>query len=259
MFPILSRYNKDSDKLETNELLLYKVLAMTSCILIIEDNEELCRILQLTLEANGYKVVFANDGVKGMRAFEEIRPDLVVLDISLPQMDGWEICQRIRRKSDIPILMMTATAVSEEDIAAGLEMGADEFMIKPIGKLEFPARVKALLRRAKPTQYSAHPTTTYKDDYLIADLSTRRIQVDTREIRLTPTEFNLLALFIQNSGRVLTFTEILEKVWGKEYKHEHHYPRIYVSHLRRKIEPDYKNPTYIHNEYGVGYRFVAQN
>jgi two-component system KDP operon response regulator KdpE len=114
------------------------------------------------------------------------------------------------------------------------------------------------LRRANPIRQYQAPT-TYKDGYLSIDLNTRRIQVGDQEIRLTPTEFNLLAMFIQNSGEVLTFQEILEKVWGVEYKSEHHYPRIYVSHLRRKIEPDFKNPTYIHNEYGVGYRFVAQD
>src|SRR5690606_10665092 len=98
----------------------------------------------------------------------------------------------------------------------------------------------------------------YEDSYISVDISTRRVYISTREVRLTPTEFNLLALFIQNDGQVLTFSEILEKVWGPEYETEHHYPRIYVSHLRRTIAPNYKNPTYIHNEYGVGYRFVSQ-
>ena len=151
---------------------------MFPCVLIIEDNERLCRMLQIILETDNYRVVTANDGAKGMMTFEDIRPDLVVLDISLPQLNGWEVCQRIRKQSNVPILMMTANAVSEEDIADGLEMGADEFMLKPIGNIEFPARVKALLRRASPEPYSPQITTIYKDDYLFIDLNTRRIQVD---------------------------------------------------------------------------------
>lgn len=228
-------------------------------VLIVEDDEELSRILQLELEMNGYEVLTEANGGKGLNAYRAFNPELVVLDVALPEMNGLEICQRIRQESDVPILMMTAHAVSEEEIAEGLNTGADEYMIKPLGSIEFHARVKALLRRATMAQANTRHNLTYTDNYLQIDLNSRRIVVDEREIRLTPTEFNLLAVFIQNSGEVLTFQQILETVWGAEYKNEHHYPRIYVSHLRRKIEPDYKNPTYIHNEYGVGYRFVAQN
>ncbi len=231
---------------------------MNTCVLIVEDDRELLRLLQLDLERNSHDVLTAVDGQDGLRMFQANNPDLVVMDVALPGMNGLELCQRIREKSDVPILMMTAHAVSEEEIAEGLDSGADEYMLKPFGSIEFHARVRALLRRASLAELKEKQLAGYDDGHLKIDLTTRRVKIDAREIRLTPTEFNLLATFIQHRGEVLTFGELLEQVWGVEYKNEHHYPRIYVSHLRRKIEPDIKNPTYIHNEYGVGYRFVAR-
>jgi two-component system, OmpR family, KDP operon response regulator KdpE len=150
--------------------------------------------------------------------------------------------------------MMTGRAVTEPEIARGLDMGADEYMLKPLGNIELPARIKALLRRAK--EDSNHTVSTYADAYLNVDLNARLVEVNGAEVRLTPTEFKLLATFIQHPGEVLTFEQLLEAVWGHEYVTEHHYPRIYVSHLRRKIEPDAQRPQYIRNEYGVGYRFL---
>lgn len=231
---------------------------MSACVLIIEDDSELRQFMQIDLEQHGYRVFTAADGISGLNLFETERPDLVVLDVALPGIDGLEVCRRIRIHSTVPILMMTAHAVTEQDIARGLDMGADEYMRKPMGNIEFHARVKALLRRS--TMHSGgSEVSVYEDEYLFVDLNTRRVRVSESDVRLTPTEFNLLATFIRHDDQVLTFQEILEKVWGPEYTREHHYPRIYVSHLRRKIEPDYKHPRYIHNEYGVGYRFVAQN
>ncbi|MFN8371657.1 MAG: response regulator transcription factor [Anaerolineae bacterium] len=232
---------------------------MTARILIVEDNKEMSRLLQLDLKRSGYEVAAASNGVEGLRLFQEFRPELVVLDVALPMMNGLTVCQRIREMSDIPILMMTAHAVSEEQIAEGLNLGADEYMIKPLRPLEFHARVRALLRRARLTDDPKEKIpANYIDPYLSVDLAGRRVCIQGAEIRLTPTEFKLLATFIKHSGEVLTFQQLLERVWGYEYTTEHHYPRIYVSHLRRKIEPDLKNPTYIHNEYGIGYRFVGQ-
>ena len=231
---------------------------MSEKILVIEDDAGLRRLLQLDLEKHQYEVATAADGQSGLRLFESAAPDLVVLDIAMPVMDGWEVCRRLRLQSNIPILMMTAHAITEEDIAHGLNMGADEYMVKPLSGVEFHARVNALLRRAQLSNHEQTEITRYTDGYMQIDINSRQVKIEDEEVRLTPTEFNLLALFIRNNGEVLTFQEILEKVWGSEYKNEHHYPRIYVSHLRRKIEPDAKTPTYIHNEYGVGYRFVSQ-
>lgn len=232
---------------------------MTTRILIVEDDIGLRRLLQLDLEQHGYLVSTADNGEQGLIAFERYNPDLAVIDVALPIINGREVCRRIRAVSDVPILLMSAHAITEEEIAEGLDIGADEYMIKPLGQIEFHARVKALLRRAAVRERAASAVTVYEDDYLSVDINARRVRAGNSEIRLTPTEFNLLATFVENRGSVLTFEQILESVWGAEYKSEYHYPRIYVSHLRRKIEPDVKNPTYIHNEYGIGYRFVGQN
>ena len=236
------------------------IINMATKVLIVEDDEEMARLLELDLKSSDYEVARVENGLDGLRMFREMQPDLVVLDVALPMMNGYTVCQRIREFSNVPILMITAHAVTEEQIAAGLDMGADEYMLKPLRNIEFHARVKALLRRA-----SLHDSDdddkpmAYKDEYLSVDLRTRRVYVGGDDVRLTPTEFKLLATFIRHPGEVLTFQQLLEQVWGVEYTSEHHYPRIYVSHLRRKIEPDVKNPTYIHNEYGVGYRFVASD
>lgn len=231
---------------------------MNASVLIVEDDFQLSRILQLDLQRNGFQVIVCSTGLDGLNAFHEANPDLVILDIALPIMDGLTVCRRIRETSNVPILMMTAHAVSEEEIAEGLNAGADEYMLKPLGKIEFHARVNALLRRAQVYDTDKPQSITgYEDDYLSVNLKSRKVLVDGNEMRLTPTEFKLLATFITRPGEVLSFTQLLEHVWGVEYTNEHHYPRIYVSHVRRKIEPDAKNPIYIHNEYGIGYRFVS--
>lgn len=230
---------------------------MDARILIIEDDEELSRLLELDLERLNFSIVSARNGLEGLRLYQEVNPDLVMLDISLPMMDGLTVCQRIREMSSVPILMMTAHAVSEQDIAEGLNRGADEYMLKPLGRIELHARISALLRRARMAEESVQSINGFDDGYLQVDLRTRRVLLNGEEVRLTPTEFKLLATFIRRPGEVLSFQQLLEIVWGTEYTSEHHYPRIYVSHLRRKIEPDTRTPTYIHNEYGIGYRFMG--
>lgn len=231
---------------------------MSTKVLIIEDDMEMNRLLELDLKHHGYEVMTATTGLEGLRMFHETRPDLVVLDVALPGMNGMTVCQRIRELSNVPILIMTAHAVTEEEMVQGLNLGADEYMIKPLRNMEFHARVNALLRRAQLQSDSVPKSVRYADDYLVVDVDSRRVTIDNKEIRLTPTEFKLLATFVRHKGQVLTFQQLLEQVWGYEYNTEHHYPRIYVSHLRRKIEPDAKNPTYIQNEYGVGYRFIGK-
>ncbi len=228
-------------------------------VLVIDDDPDVIRLLHIELKGEGFEVLTAGDGLEGLRAFHGARPDVVVLDIGLPLMDGRTVCQRIRELSDVPILMMTANRVREEDIANALNMGADEFMKKPLPMIEFNARLRALLRRAHPTEPDVSLTQAYEDEYLSVDIPLRHVFVGGQEVRLTPTEFKLLALFVQHMGEVLTFQQLLESVWGYEYTREHHYPRIYVSHLRRKIEPDVKTPTYIQSEYGIGYRFIGKS
>lgn len=231
---------------------------MVTKILIIEDDNELNRLLEIDLRRRGYDVYICNNGLDGLRKFHDVRPHLIVLDVALPGMDGLTVCQRIRELSNVPILIITAHAVTEEELAEGLNLGADEYMIKPLRHLEFHARLNALLRRARFAEAPDDDAVGYADDYLVVDVKGRRVSVGGQEIRLTPTEFRLLAVFVRHRGLVLTFEELLEQVWGHGYRAEHHYPRIYVSHLRRKIEPDPRTPTYIQNEYGVGYRFVGK-
>ena len=231
---------------------------MAAHILLVEDDRDLAHLLESELRSQGFEVDVARDGLEAVRLYHVIRPDLVVLDVALPLMDGRAVCQRIREVSDVPILMMTAHAVTEQDIVQGLNLGADEFLVKPIRNLEFVARIRALLRRARGHTAEAGLPTHYEDAHLTVDVPLRRVLVSENEIRLTPTEFKLLALFVQHPDQVMTFQQLLEQVWGFEYQREHHYPRIYVSHLRRKIEPDVKNPTYIQSEYGIGYRFTPQ-
>lgn len=226
-------------------------------ILVIDDDDALTRLLQIELK--DYNVVTARDGLDGIRLFDGLRPDLVVLDIGLPLLDGRAVCQRIREISDVPILMMTANPVTEEHIAHALNLGADEFMRKPLPMVEFQARLRALLRRAKPAESDKLMPQQYEDDTLKVDIPMRTVSIKGEDVKLTPTEFKLLALFVQHPREVMTFQQLLESVWGFEYTREHHYPRIYVSHLRKKIEPDAQNPTYVQSEYGIGYRFVPKD
>ncbi len=230
---------------------------MAPRVLIVEDDVEMNRLLEIELKRHGYEIYTCTNGLDGLRKFHQVRPQLVVLDIALPGMDGLTVCQRIRELSNVPILIITAHAVSEEEMAEGLNLGADEYLIKPLRALEFHARINALMRRARLSDDHADDETGYADDYLAVDIRGRRVTVDGQEVRLTPTEFRLLVTFVRHRGQVLSFQQLLEQVWGHEYSTEHHYPRIYVSHLRRKIERDPKAPVYIQNEYGVGYRFVG--
>jgi two-component system, OmpR family, KDP operon response regulator KdpE len=229
---------------------------MTARVLIVEDDKDLARLLHINLSRAGYEVREAEDGRAGLRLFVAWKPDLVMLDVDLPVLGGLEVCQRIRELSEVPVLVMTGHAVTEPEIARGLDAGADEYMLKPLGNIELPARIRALLRRSG--QEEEEQIASYGDEYLQIDIPRRYVKVDGEEVRLTPTEFKLLATFVQHPGEVLTFDKLLELVWGREYTSEHHYPRIYVSHLRRKIERDAQQPEYIRNEYGVGYRFLTR-
>lgn len=231
---------------------------MVARVLIVEDDADLARLLQINLTQAGHTVQVAADGRQGLAQFQQGQPNLVILDIDLPEINGLEVCRRIREQSDVPILMMTGHAVSEVEIARGLNMGADEYMLKPLGNIELAARIRALLRRAEVETGSEAQVANYQDDYLLVDLNNRYVRINNQEIRLTPTEFRLLATFVNSPGQVLTFEQLLDAVWGHEYRDEHHYPRIYVSHLRHKIERDPQQPRYIRNEYGVGYRFIGQ-
>lgn len=222
-------------------------------ILVIDDDKHIVRLMEYMLKNAGFEVITAYDGQEGLKKLYEHKPDLVILDIMMPKMDGWTVCQRIREFSDVPLIMVTAKD-QEGDIVRGLDLGADDYIVKPVRINEVVARVRACLRRAAQAATETRQI-TYTDDYLTIDLPTRRVTVAGKPVQLTPTEFNLLARLLQSAGRVLTYKQLLEDVWGWEYADELDYLRIYIWHLRQKIEQDPKNPRYILTEHGVGYRF----
>lgn len=226
--------------------------------LIVDDEQAIRDALGRKLHREGFEVVLAADGLEGLRSFHAEHPDLVILDIVMPGgMDGLTICQRIREIADTPVMMLSAQAVTEDDIIEGLHAGADEYLIKPIRLNEFVARVNALLRRSQVVVTESQQG--YNDGYLNVDLHRRHVYVDGRKIHLTPTEFKLLATLLENAGRVVTQRDLLEQVWGREYINDIYYPRVYVSQLRRKVEPDPANPIYILTEHRIGYRFEKQS
>ena len=226
-------------------------------ILIVDDEQGIRDALGRRLRRDGFEVVLAEDGTTGLRAFHSERPDLVVLDIVMAGgMDGLTVCRRIRDLADTPIMMLSAQAITEEDVVIGLNAGADEYLIKPVRLNEFVARVNALMRRSQIS--STESDQIYDDGYLNVDLHRRHVHVDGKKVHLTPTEFKLLAVLMENTGRVVQQRDLLEQVWGREYVDDVYYPRVYISQLRRKIEKDAANPLYILTEHRVGYRFEKQ-
>ncbi len=225
-------------------------------ILVVDDEQTIRDALGRKLRRDGYTVSLAANGIEGLRLFHAERPDLVVLDIVMPEMDGLTVCQRIREVADTPVMMLSANAISEDDIIRGLNGGADEYLVKPLRLNEFVARVQALLRRARMT--GGETATSYNDGYLSVDMRRRHVYISGDRVHLTPTEFKLLIVLMENAGRVVTQRELLEQVWGEQYADEIYYPRVYIAQLRKKIEPDAANPVYILTEHRVGYRFEKQ-
>lgn len=198
----------------------------------------------------------AGDGQEALRITFAQKPDLVLLDVIMPKMDGWQTCSRIREMSDVPIVMLTGVRKSEEDIVHGLDYGADEYLIKPVGSRELVSRVQAVLRRAElPPSSDARRELTYSDDFLVVDIAERKVIVNGERVKLTPTEFKLLAILVGNPNRILTHVQLLEKVWGWEYIDDIDHVRVYIWHLRQKIESNPAQPRYIMTEPGVGYYF----
>jgi DNA-binding response OmpR family regulator len=225
-------------------------------VLLIDDDVNILDITGAAFRQAGAEVITAANGVEGVRRLYDHRPDLVILDIIMPKMDGWETCRQIRLLSDIPVIMLTSLK-SDEEMIRGLDSGADDFVSKPFATDILLARVRAVLRRSA-LRGKMEVSHAYIDDYLNIDLEGRRVLVNGKLVKLTPTEFDLLAYLLQNTGRVRTFEQILENVWGWEYRDSVDYVHVYVSHLRGKIEKDPKKPAYILTEHGVGYRFESQ-
>ncbi len=225
-------------------------------ILVVDDDPKMQRLLQYSFTQAGAEVVLATDGEEALRQFYQHRPDLVVLDVMMPKLDGWETCRRIRDLAETPVLIVTARG-REEDILRGFENGADDYVTKPFSLQVLVARVGALLHRASLPPVTAAPV-IYSDDYLTVDLEANRVLVDGQPVRLTATEYRLLAYMVENAGRILSPRQILERVWGWEYADDVDYVRVYIWHLRQKLERDPKSPRYLVTEHGLGYRFEKQ-
>lgn len=231
---------------------------MTETLLLIEDDVTLCEALRFMLTKKGFQVEVANSALAGLQKAYAVKPDAVILDIMLPDMDGWQTCARFREMSDVPIIMLTALG-SEENVVKGLNLGADDYIIKPVTAEELSARVRALLRRvtrSTVTNSSGNgrgPIFSYEN--LVIDFDKHEVTVDSKRTDLSPTEFRLLSVLVRHKGRMLPHEFLLTEVWGPEYVGEIDYLRLYISYLRRKIEKDPTKPNLIHNEWGVGYRF----
>jgi len=225
-------------------------------VMVIDDDNIFLRLVDKVLSKNGFEVLKADRGQESLRLLFAEKPDIVLLDVAMPGMDGWQTCQRIRDISDVPIIMLTGKKKAEEDIVRGLDYGADDYIFKPVGNRELVARVRATLRRLElPSPVEAQREVIYADDFLTVNITERKVLVKGERMKLTPREFRLFALLMENAGRILTHKELLEKVWGWEYTDDLDYVRIYISHLRQKIEPDSALPRYIITEPGVGYYF----
>jgi two-component system KDP operon response regulator KdpE len=222
-------------------------------VLVIEDELQMRKLVGTIFEKEGAKVISAGTAEEGMELFRVQTPHLVVLDIMLPGDDGLEVCRQIREVSDIPIILLTALSQGEE-IVRGLDVGADDYITKPFDRQVLLARARAVIRRAS-MQSRPPENLVFDDGYLMVDLRSRQITVDGAPMRLSATEYDLLRYLLRNHGRVCAFPEILENVWGKEYRFSDEYVHVYVWHLRRKLERDPKNPTYLISEHSVGYRF----
>jgi DNA-binding response OmpR family regulator len=222
-------------------------------ILVIDDEPLMCQLVKSIFTNEGSIVTTALSGREGLRKLGERKPDLILLDILMPGESGWEICQRIRDFSKVPVIMLTARSGGEDEVR-GLDVGADDYVTKPFDRDVLVARSKAVLRRIEAKVVDGEPS-NYDDGYLAVDLLAHRVRINGNPIRLSATEYNLLAHLLRNAGRVCTFSNILESVWGEQYRYSDEYVHVYIWHLRRKLEPNPKKPVYLISEHSVGYRF----
>jgi DNA-binding response OmpR family regulator len=231
----------------SSEKTRYKILA-------VDDEQRMVRFIQLNLEQDGFEVVTAYNGKEALEQVRTQLPDLILLDIMLPDINGFEVLKKIREVNNVPVIMLTAKG-EEDDRIQGLELGADDYITKPFSPRELVSRIRAVLRRTKSFKED-QVDQIIVDDRLTIDFSRREVWVEGKKVDLRPTEYRLLYHLVQNAGWVNTHEQLLSKVWGFEYQDEPHYVRLYVNYLRKKLEEDPSNPIYILTERGVGYRFV---
>ncbi len=222
-------------------------------ILAVDDEPHVLRLIKANLESSNYKVLTATDGEEAIHTVESEVPDLLILDIMLPQMDGYTVCGRIREFSSVPIIMLTARS-AQVDLVHGFEVGADDYLTKPFDVTELLMRVQAVLRRSKwPEEVITRHG--FKAGPIEIDFAQHRVTVDGQAVKLTPTEYRLLAYLTSNANRVIIHRELLRAVWGPEYGDETEYLRVYVRYLRQKLEPDPSTPRYLLTQPGAGYMF----
>lgn len=223
-------------------------------ILVVDDEERMVRFIRLNLEHDGYQVSEAFNGKEAIQKIRDVTPDLILLDVMMPDIDGFEVLETIREVSQVPVIMLTAKG-EEDDRVRGLELGADDYVTKPFSPRELVSRVKAVLRRTEGATGSMHGLIEV-DDRLKIDFDRREIWLEGKLVKLRPTEYRMLYHLVQNAGWVVTHDQLLTKVWGYEYRDEPHYVRLYINYLRQKLEANPSEPKYILTERGVGYRFV---
>ncbi|MCK9246396.1 MAG: response regulator transcription factor [Anaerolineaceae bacterium] len=223
-------------------------------ILVVDDEKGLAKIIRLNLEQDGFDVVEAHNGTQAMEKLRTTLPDLILLDIMMPDIDGFTVLKMIREIGSTPVIMLTAKG-EEDDKIKGLELGADDYVTKPFSPREVSSRIRAVLRRGDFSR-DEESGKIVVDDRLTIDFDRHEVWVEGELVQLRPTEYRLLYHLVQNAGWVLTHDQILNKVWGYEYENEPHYVRLYINYLRKKLEVDPANPQYILTERGVGYRFV---
>ena len=222
-----------------------------SKILVVDDDQRIVKLVQLYLEKDGYRVLVAHDGLEALRLARQRRPDLVVLDLLLPDLDGLDVCRILRAESKVPIIMLTAKT-TEEDRLTGLDVGADDYVTKPFSPRELMARVRAVLRRSGEFVIDGVPEIRLGD--LVIDRRGHEVRVGDRAVSLTPTEFRLLTALAEQPGRTFTRLELLDRVFGYDFEGFERNVDVHVKNLRKKIEPDPKHPAFLETVYGVGYK-----
>lgn len=221
-------------------------------VLVIDDEAPILRALRINLMAHDYEVVTAADGASGLAAMARDRPDVLILDLGLPDMDGTEVISGIRGWSSVPIIVLSASGQEAKKVAA-LDAGADDYVTKPFGMGELLARLRVAVRRSQPAP--DEPVVSNPD--FTVDLAAKRVLRSGTDVRLTPTEWQLLEVLVRHREKLVTQRQLLAEVWGPEYQTEGNYLRVYMAHLRRKLEPDPSRPRYLRTEPGMGYRFTC--
>ena len=223
-------------------------------ILVVDDEERMVRFIRMNLEHDGFVVSEAFNGKQAIGKLRDVNPDIVLLDVMMPDVDGFDVLETFREFTNVPVIMLTAKG-EEEDRVRGLELGADDYVTKPFSPRELVSRIRAVLRRTEGATGSMHELIEV-DDRLKIDFDRREVWLEGKLVKLRPTEYRLLYHLVQNTGWVVSHDQLLQKVWGYEYRDEPHYVRLYINYLRQKLEKDPANPKYILTERGVGYRFV---